>query len=480
MMEKQQEYLRRSSPNSPHSPGRPPSPPPLEYYPWETKITPPHVVQAEERARREQAQKAKEALLSPEQKEAMAEARAIRIEAARAAAAEKAERARIAAEKAEAEAQMRALAAARAKEVTEAGDAAAAAAATTTPRTAKDLIRMRDERMSDQKKKETDLSDLKAVRTSPYPGSTKEETLKRRLGDAIIARGVSIEFLLHEWDKSETDAMGIHDFREAIRLTLPALKGAPNDTVDDMFHLLDEFQTGLILGLQRELTPLLRKIVNSCSAENAREKTLAAEIEMCAMQKGLLDECIEAAEAWSEEDVQLHKLRAGRTLETKLGLVLAGKLSQSGKDGRQAMGRAALAAQMGAVGEVLGKEEFINYVLTLRMAGEFKVEENERQVAESYERAVLSDLFDKVAKSYPGEKVEGDEVERVSVLEYLAATSKAAADFNAKDQKILAAASKAEERSKALQVNYAKDVARKEKEIEIDGRGAVAVKGAQH
>ena len=209
-------------------------------------------------------------------------------------------------------------------------------------------------------------------------------------------------------------------------------------------------------------------------------QTLAAEIEMCAMQKGLLDECIEAAEAWSEEDVQLHKLRAGRTLETKLGLVLAGKLSQSGKDGRQAMGRAALAAQMGAVGEVLGKEEFINYVLTLRMAGEFKVEENERQVAESYERAVLSDLFDKVAKSYPGEKVEGDEVERVSVLEYLAATSKAAADFNAKDQKILAAASKAEERSKALQVNYAKDVARKEKEIEIDGRGAVAVKGAQH
>lgn len=264
MMEKQQEYLRRSSPSSPHSPGRPPSPPPLEYYPWETKITPPHVVQAEERARREQAQKAREALLSPEQKEAMAEARAIKIEAARAAAAEKAERARIAAEKAEAEAQMRALAAARAKEVTEAGDAAAAVAAATTPRTAKELIRMRDDRVSEQKKKETDLSDLKAVRTPPYPGSTKEETLKRRLGDAIIARGVSIEFLLHEWDKSETDAMGIHDFREAIRLTLPALKGASNDTVDDMFHLLDEFQTGEGEGERKGYVPLARCSIHMC------------------------------------------------------------------------------------------------------------------------------------------------------------------------------------------------------------------------
>ena len=38
----------------------------LDVYPWETTITPPHIVFAEERARRIAAEKAKEVMLSPE------------------------------------------------------------------------------------------------------------------------------------------------------------------------------------------------------------------------------------------------------------------------------------------------------------------------------------------------------------------------------------------------------------------------------
>ena len=236
---KQQDYLRikrgpKSPPRSPKSGRKSPDP-------WDTKIVPMSVVRDEERAKRDAERRAREALLSEEEKERLDAMMAAKREAARLAAEERARQQAIARAEAEAEAHRRALVAAREKAVKEAGDTAAATALKASLISAKELKRTQEACIVRKMELERELSGLEALRVPPFLGSTKKDTLRRQLGDAILARGCSAEEMVGEWDPEEADAMGIADFRASVRRTLPTLQSIPNEVLDEMFTLvLDE------------------------------------------------------------------------------------------------------------------------------------------------------------------------------------------------------------------------------------------------
>lgn len=456
-----EQYLRMQQRLSSHSPPRSTSPlsdsGAPDYYPWETRITPPHIVLAEERARRAAAMKAKELAMSPEQKLRMEQAAAAQAEEARLAAAKAAEKAAIARAEREAEAQRRALAEAREQEVAEAAATAAAAAEAEALKNAKELVKMREQNEEKRLEHETSLADLRALKYD-----RREDLLKRKLGDGILARGLPVESLLKEWDKKETDAMGRADFRQAVRLTLSSMRVVPNDQLDEMFTMLDEFGTGLIIGMQAELGPPLKDICTFAEGEQVREKKLLEQIELCKLRNSLLEDCTTAAEKHEQLEAQQTANQAEpQTLEQKLGSRLDAKL------GNGSTNPAALASAFGADAQgMVEKDDFVKYVLSLRTGGELRIEGGERQVVEQ-----LGSLFEKIANG-PEQPDDGtDELnEKMDVHAYLNATVANLKEKNEKEEKLQNAINKAQEKAKSLQVAYASEIARKEKSMEMATR----------
>lgn len=351
--------------------------------PWETKITPPHVVLAEERARRAAAAKAKEALLSPDEKLRLEQAAAAKAEAAAAQAAAQAEKLAVARAQKEAEAKRRALAEAKEQEISEAGEAAAAAAAEAPTKTAKELIQMRDELGDAAKELEATRADLAAHRSY----DRREDVLKRKLGDAILARGAPLETVLKEWDPRDTDAIGRADFKQHLRMSLSTLRSAPNDVLEELFVMLDVLGTGLIFGVQTELLGEVRRIVAFCEAEHLRERDLLRQKELAMQQVELLAESIQASEKWEETEAQLHRLQSEPpTLETKLGHLIQAKL-------REVMLFKDVADDMGAdANGLLGKDSFVKYVMGQRGNGQLRIDGGDRTAVET-----LGNLFEKLA-----------------------------------------------------------------------------------
>jgi len=250
-----------------------------------------------------------------------------------------------------------------------------------------------------------------------------------------------------------------------VRRTLPTLQSIPNEVLDEMFTLvLDEFETGLILGLQRELTPMLRKMVSMCQGETQRIIVIYEQTKLLTFQAELLNECISASEKSEELEGQLGATRTRRTLEVKLGIALNPRLG-NGKDSVVKE----VAAEFGAdASGTVSREDFVKYVLLM------KVEENERHA-----ETLLTKLFEKFAKM-PGQPAEGSDepAESMNLHMYLKSTVEPSTELIAKEEKMATAASEALEATKALQVAYAKDVARKEKETEIDsGQLVIEVEG---
>ena len=68
--------------------------------------------------------------------------------------------------------------------------------------------------------------------------------LTRRLGEAILNRGISTAALIKEWDKDGDGELSKIEFKQAVRLTL-AIK-ASNDQIDDIFDMLDVDGDGCI------------------------------------------------------------------------------------------------------------------------------------------------------------------------------------------------------------------------------------------
>ena len=443
-----------------HSHPRSGSPPAdRDYYPWETRITPPHVVVEEERQRREAARRAREALLSPEQKAALEAAAAAKAEAARVAALER--EAKDAARRAEqeAEAKRRALAEAKEREITQAGDEAAAAekAEKAEPRTWKDLVKMRGEVETKKREAETEHHQLTTLHYD-----RREDVLRRKLGDAVLAREIPIAELLREWDPRDTDALGKADFHANVRATLPSMKAAAPALLDEIFMMLDELGTGLIFDLHREMLRTLRKMVTFAETEQLREASLKKQVDLCARRVELLDECIAAAEKWEELDAKLAQQNSDApTLEKKLGLVINNKLGGS---------TAKLTADIGGAEAMVSKDDFVKYVLGLRNAGELKIDGGDMAAVEE-----IGVVFEKLVKRNPGKSKEEDNEPRMDVKAYLQVTKQTVAENTAKEEGLVNSATKATEKAKALQVAYARDVAQKEKKIEIEARPKAAL-----
>jgi hypothetical protein len=64
------------------------------------------------------------------------------------------------------------------------------------------------------------------------------ESLPRRLGEALLGRGVGPNQILKEWDKNGDGNLSKIEFKQAVRLSLQLR--ASNDEVDAMFDMLDK------------------------------------------------------------------------------------------------------------------------------------------------------------------------------------------------------------------------------------------------
>jgi Ca2+-binding EF-hand superfamily protein len=68
--------------------------------------------------------------------------------------------------------------------------------------------------------------------------------LQRKLGEAMMARGISPTALVKEWDKNGDGELSKIEFKQAVRLTLN-LK-ASNDEIDEIFDSLDKNGDGTL------------------------------------------------------------------------------------------------------------------------------------------------------------------------------------------------------------------------------------------
>ena len=266
-------------------------------YPWEMTIPPPPKI-------------------SPRSMDAKMPAAVLVREAAKRAALEKAARAKARAEELARKKMAERL---RAIEIEEAGRAAAAEVRRGEPTSVAKLQELQEACTA---RREELLHALKEIE------HRKRESLLRRIGEAMLERGIATHALMAEWAAGTTEEglLTKQEFRQALRMTL-SLKPS-DDQIDDFFKMAahwpfkndDSFKNkGPGAISLAEIKPALRQVHGYARSEKDKELRWSFEAEACARQAQAYQDCQASAAKWGHLQRLMDELRSHPSLRVSIG-----------------------------------------------------------------------------------------------------------------------------------------------------------------
>ena len=278
----------------------------------------------------------------------------------------------------------------------------------------------------------------------------KQESLSRKLGEAIMSRGITTAQLLKEWDKDGDGELTKIEFKQAVRLSL-ALK-ASNEQIDAIFDMLDTDADGSI-QIDFEVRPAIKKIHDDARKAGELEKRGAGQLELFTSQIEQLDKAEEAAKTWEELAAQANDMRRNAPLDIRFGLIIEKKLGEGTT-------KTDILQKWGADAKgTVNQEEFKKYPLQLKSIGEFHPSGDMNDIKQE-----LDNWYDVLLDATGGPKEDG----RLDLPAAMEQFNKDLSEHKAKEDAF--GAGPALEKAKTLQVAYLVDMARREKEEEVAER----------
>ena len=339
------------------------------------------------------------------------------------------------------------------------------------------LEEMREGRLSKQAEL---LAEVKSL--------AKEEvgTLRYKLGEAILQSGKSIASLIREWDKNGDGVLSKIEFKQAVRLNL-VIK-ASNEEIDSIYDSFDTGGNGNVKVL--ELRPAVKEIFDHVRQVKEAEERLKSEASTMSQLAVALDGCLAAAKEWEALRNEQWKLRNDTSLETRLSHALDkstnGFMFALVRDLSQKWG----ADEKG----LIGKDPVCKQIELLKNKGEVRIDGSAEEVAEKI-AAMFGRLLGRQGATDPPLSAPGSTSPQVQsdasatsvalrpmpprerrrsrddgLLDLPAALQdlgKAKREQKAREQDLSMSVMKWETKAKELQVAYATNAARADKQIEL-------------
>ena len=155
--------------------------------------------------------------------------------------------------------------------------------------------------------------------------ATKESTLKRKFGIAMVKRKISTGTLMKEWDLNGDCSLSKEEFVKAVQRSLK-LHATVNE-IHQLFDSFDEDKSGTITI--NELDPFLREIHDFEIQEALREKLSKSKLAFYELQLTHLNEVLTATQEWESLHKQREEHESKNTIIEELGKVLQDKLSET-------------------------------------------------------------------------------------------------------------------------------------------------------
>ena len=295
---------------SPSPTRSPPAP-----YPWEMRIPPPPKLTHNAEEKGESRERLSLTLFRRKAALPSFEAKLEANDAAKQAAALAAERAAAAKTKAEAANKVHEAARQRDAEISEAGRLAAENASNAPLLAVEALNQIKQGHLARREEflklaKEIDLQ--------------RTDSLKRQLGESILARGTTTNALMKEWDRNGDGNLQKIEFKQAIRLSL-TLK-ASNEQIEELFDAFDGDGGGTLTIA--ELKPAIRELHDFCRSERSREKRYLLQAEQSATQATAVADCIRITQKYENLHQQLTASRSNPPMAVRLGQLVDQKLTK--------------------------------------------------------------------------------------------------------------------------------------------------------
>lgn len=279
----------------------------------------------------------------------------------------------------------------------------------------------------------------------------KEEvgTLRYKLGEAILQSGKSIASLIREWDKNGDGVLSKIEFKQAVRLNL-VIK-ASNEEIDSIYDSFDTGGNGNVKVL--ELRPAVKEIFDHVRQVKEAEERLKSEASTMSQLAVALDGCLAAAKEWEALRNEQWKLRNDTSLETRLSHALDkstnGFMFALVRDLSQKWG----ADEKG----LIGKDPVCKQIELLKNKGEVRIDGSAEEVAEKI-AAMFGRLLGRQGATDDG---------LLDLPAALQDLGKAKREQKAREQDLSMSVMKWETKAKELQVAYATNAARADKQIEL-------------
>ena len=151
----------------------------------------------------------------------------------------------------------------------------------------------------------------------------RTDSLKRQLGESILARGTTTNALMKEWDRNGDGNLQKIEFKQAIRLSL-TLK-ASNEQIEELFDAFDGDGGGTLTIA--ELKPAIRELHDFCR-QGVREKRHLLQAEQSATQATAVADCIRITQKYENLHQQLTASRSNPPMAVLLGQLVDQKLTR--------------------------------------------------------------------------------------------------------------------------------------------------------